>query len=107
MSNPEPTQDMPVKPLIPDEAGEYAAVNQTIAESMGDFQADAHFDYIPIGAALSKYSSLLETLTYNREHLTLEQIEAVLVQAHTAMMKKLARAQLHIEQTGTTPRLPR
>ena len=97
---------MPVEPLIPDPEGERAAVNQTITESMGDLLADTAFDYIPVGSALAKYSSLLETLCYNREKLDVRQMQAILVQAHSAMMRKLCRAELHIEETGTTPRLP-
>ena len=81
--------------------------NMTVIEAIGDFQADAAFDYIPIGAALAKYSSLLEVLSYNREKMTVNKMQDILTDAHNRMMKKLNRAELHLELCGSIPRLPR
>lgn len=81
-------------------------VNMTVIEAIGDFQADVAFDYIPIGAALSKYSSLLEVLSYNREKLTISKMQDILSDAHNRMMKKLNRGELHLELNGSIPRLP-
>jgi hypothetical protein len=91
--------DLPKDPWDP--------LNLNVIEAVGDFQADAEFDYIPVGAALAKYSSLLEVLSYNKERLTAEQMADILADAHQRMIRKLHRVELHMELTGTTPRLPR
>jgi len=78
----------------------------SVNEAVELFQADVAFDYIPIGAALEKYSILLQVLSINRTRLTLEETQRILTDAHLRMMKKLSRAELHIETNGTIPRLP-
>ena len=81
-------------------------LKMTLVEAVADFEADVFFDYIPISAALSKYSTLLEVLTYNVERTHLQKIQVILTNAHSAMMRKIARAELHVEINGNVPRLP-
>lgn len=80
--------------------------NMTVVEAIDDFNADVGFDYIPIAAAMAKYSSLLEVLCYHQSKLPIDNIQDILTDAHRAMMKKLARAELHLELNGSVPRLP-
>jgi len=82
-------------------------INQTVLDALVDFNYDAEHDYVPISAALSKYSSLLEVLSFNRERTSIEEMQTIVTNSHRKLMAKLARAELHIELTGTTPRLPR
>jgi len=82
-------------------------INQTVLDALVDFNYDAEHDYVLISAALSKYSSLLEVLSFNRERTSIEEMQTIVTNSHRKLMAKLARAELHIELTGTTPRLPR
>jgi len=75
----------------------------TIEEAFCDFKADVCFDYIPVGSALEKLSTLFDVLSfqYDCEQITPDEVSVKMEQCNNLLQLKLDKA-----KAGNLTRLP-